>query len=77
AESARSVIFQADGMDRLADRLRDAGDAATLNELRQWLTEKRAALRAHNVVFVGTGREAAKLPKDLLSGFDRAFVTTA
>lgn len=73
AENVRGVIFQADGIDRMADRFRQAGDADAADAIRAWLVEKRDALRSHGVAFVATGRHAAHLPEGLRAAFDKVF----
>ncbi|NLC56661.1 MAG: AAA family ATPase [Armatimonadetes bacterium] len=73
AENLRATVFQADGFDRLVERLQEAGDSAALDELRGWLADKKERLRSFKVTFVATGRQLEVLPADLRAQFDATF----
>ncbi len=76
ADNLRAVVFQADGIDRLAERFRESGDPSALEELRHWLAEKRDSLRAKGVSFVATGRKMSALPDDLRAEFEKTFAAS-
>lgn len=73
AENVRSVVFQADGIDRLSDRFRKADNAGPLEDVRQWLAEKKDVLRSHGAVFIATGRSVSRVPEELRAQFDQSF----
>jgi len=72
-ENLRSIVFQADGIGRVADRFREQGDTAALDDMRDWLADKKARLDSRDVVLVATGRRLDSLPEDLRARFDRTF----
>jgi Cdc6-like AAA superfamily ATPase len=74
-ENLRSIVFQADGIGRLGERFRQAGDASALEEMRDWLADKKERLRSRDVVLVATGRKIGDLPEELREQFDKTFST--
>lgn len=77
AENLHHIVFQAEGIDRASQRLREAGADNALEEMREWLAAKKAHLREREVVFVATGRQAEAVPEELRAQFEKVFIHPA
>ena len=73
-QNLRSIVFQADGIDRLGERFLEAGDASAVDEVSHWLADNKATLLERGVTFVATGRKLDAVSEDLRSHFDSIFV---
>lgn len=73
AANLRSLVFLAEGLDRLLERFQKAGDSGVAEEISNWLADKKDRMHSYGVTFVATGRTMNTVPQELRAQFDNAF----